>query len=153
MIRQKQLFRHNPPETIGDCMRAVLACLLDMRVEEVPHFCEIYGFDTKDEMGRYVAVVEMDEWLEQQGYYRVIIGLPVDSVDDALNWTRASPNAYFTLGGTSRNNLPHVVIARNGKIEWDTAIDNSGIIGPIDGLYEVGWLVPINLTTKGKINV
>ncbi len=33
-----QRYLHNPPETYGDCYRACIASLLDLGLDDVPHF-------------------------------------------------------------------------------------------------------------------
>lgn len=38
MYRQDQIVKHDPPNQLGDCFRTTIANLLEISVEEVPHF-------------------------------------------------------------------------------------------------------------------
>ena len=49
-----------------------------------------------------------------------------------------NPGLHHLFSGTSKNGTNHVVIARDGAIVHDTALDDAGIVGPTDTGY---WLV------------
>lgn len=140
MIKQKQLFRHNPPETFGDCQRTVIACLLNKRQVDVPNFGVFYEDGEK-------FFREVDAYLATQGLARVTIYYAC-KLDEVLAMMGAvNPTAYYILGGASKNGTNHVVIGLGGAIAWDPAIDNSGIVGPADnGHYSVEFLVPLSAT-------
>ena len=136
MIFYKQLNKHRPDEgVIGDCWRTCIACYLEIEPARVPHFVELHiqGAESTD--------VLTNKYME--GDYKL---LPIayhgtDDIDTFLlghaNCT-AEKDIVFILVGTSRNGTDHCVLMRNGKILWDPAIDNSGIVGPAsDGYY---WL-------------
>lgn len=59
MTPAKQLFTDGPPaRPVGDCWRACIAMILDLPVEEVPHFVDIYYDDDE---------VATDRWPEFEG--------------------------------------------------------------------------------------
>jgi hypothetical protein len=65
--------------------------------------------------------------------------------EDVLNWfgTR-NPGVTYLLTGKSRNGTNHVVVCKDKEIIWDTAIDDSGIVAPIEnGWYEIELLVTV----------
>lgn len=140
MIKQKQLFRHQPPKSYGDCHRTALACLLEVPVEDVPHFGSIF-FD--DSSAFHEA---FDEWLgyrhKLRQFHVVYPGeLTIQQVYDSVE--HVNPGSIFMFAGVSKNNVVHTVIAGNKQLLWDPSLDDSGIVGPIDGLYWVTLLVPL----------
>ena len=143
----KQRYRHRPEQgEFGDCHRTAIACLLDLEPEQVPNFGEAF-FDGR----RFTAWC--NEWLRANGFKSVTFGLSgTFTVDECLVATTGqNAEALFLFAGTSANGVNHSVIACNGKIIHDPAIDNSGIVGPCDdGLYWFEVLVPIALTLPAE---
>lgn len=142
---QKQAFRHNPEAGIyGDCNRTVLACMLGLDRDEVPHWHEEVG---GEEFGR-----RMDAFLDQHGVVRIAVPVAAETtVDDILEFASAcSKGLPYLLAGKSRNDTNHVVIGLDREIVWDPALDDSGIVGPCsDGFFWVEWLVrPIEAVSK-----
>ena len=143
MKPQKQKFLQDEAAgTTGDCGRAVLACLLDLDVEEVPHF----GENLPQRFSGVEYNRRENEWLRGRGLYRVKIvfdgELSVDRVIRAVSSN--NPDLLFLLVGTSKNETTHVVVCGNNKIVHDTALDDSGIVGPEGcGFYFVEFLVPL----------
>ena len=144
MIKQKQLFRHNPGEGVfGDCWRTCIACLLNLQPEAVPHFMPEHWEDSG------TATRKMQEFLRSMGY--VLIDYAIDGkLEDVLISTGAiNPGVYYMLGGTSRNDVGHSVICCDDGIEWDPSLDDSGIVGPMsDGYYWVSFLVSAIMLRK-----
>ena len=140
MIKHKQLFRHRPEEgQIGDCARTTLACLLDLKPEEVPHFVK----DAIERGNEFEALADMEAWLQLRGQSMIEFPISAESPEAAFKWAGCYlRNTYYLLAGTSRNDVTHVVIGFKDKLFWDTSIDNSGIIGPVsDGYYWIGMLI------------
>lgn len=140
MIKQKQLNKHNPDFGIfGDCYRTAIACLLNLDPEEVPNFAESHWDDMK-------AWKKADkEFLAQ--FNLTYAEIAYDSSLETLLYSMEllSPGILYLLSGTSRNNTHHTVIGGAGRIYWDPAKDNSGIIGPCsDGYYWIQILVPLS---------
>lgn len=144
MIKNKQLFKHDPDNNIfGDCHRTAIACLLNKQPEEVPHIT------AKEWADSYLFNKHFDEYLETQGLFR-IDSVYDCSLEDVLDHMEIlNPSAYFLLGGSSANRVNHTVICRGGEIVWDPSIDNSGIVGPCDdGYFWITHLAPLMMKEK-----
>lgn len=134
----QQLNSHDPDNGIyGDCFRTVIACLMNVAPDEVPHVCD--GPSAPGE-----ADEKMQGWLRERGY--LMIGCAFygsAALDDVLTAGKhASAGLHWMLSGESRNGCNHVVICLEDKIVHDTSKDQSGIVGPqSDGMYRVEWLV------------
>lgn len=132
---QKQLFRHDPDNGIfGDCQRTVLAILLGIDANEVPH---VHGHLPDGEQ-----LAMHDNWLRERGVVRIEIPFTVGDPDQMLmiaeHYSQGMP---YMLAGMSRLGTNHVVIGQGRKIIWDPSQLNSGIVGPgTDGHYWLGWL-------------
>lgn len=146
---QKQMFYHRPHEGIyGDCQRTVYACLLDMHRDDVPH----WGLLAQGDDAWWLK--QQKKWLREKGYIEVNIPFSGDQpLSNVLGCVavNSSYDLYYTIAGTSRTGCNHVVIAQGEEIVWDTALNNSGIVGPCDdGFYWVSHLVPIHFTEKRR---
>lgn len=136
MIPVKQRNRHDPENGIyGDCHRAALASLLELPIDDVPHFCEgpDDGGTTKRER----------KWLAQRGLTSINIVYPGEtSLDDVLTTVEAvNLGVMFILGGTSTAGCGHSVVAGCGRILHDPSLTNTGdhsIVGPMEDGY--WWL-------------
>lgn len=134
MTPVKQEFRHNPPETYGDCHRACLASLLDLPIEAVPHVCDTLAKEWKERERKFLASLGL-------------IPIAVPLYGELKNVLKVSgilnPDVeYFILGGTSKNECGHSVIANKFGIAHDPSLDNAGIIGPMeDEFYWLTYLV------------
>src|SRR5688572_10391960 len=101
MIPIKQQNRHRPAEGVwGDCHRAALASILELPLEEVPHFAE--GGPDGKEFNRRIQ-----EWLSGRGL--IEISVPYKSeFQDVLNAQKwINPGLYYLLGGVSRSGVNH----------------------------------------------
>lgn len=134
----KQLFRHAPEAGVtGDCWRSTIACLLDMHPSEVPHFVEGCWEDGLEVKRRTKA------WLATRGLSMVENAFDCDLHDVLSSVGSINPGLHYLLGGNSRNGTGHSVVCCDDQIVWDPALDNSGIVAPMDdGYYWVTWLVP-----------
>lgn len=136
----KQKYRHRPEKgQIGDCWRTCIACLLGLERDDVPHFYEdCWDVD-------YVGLNKTKEWLETHfGLTIMTFPMLADSVDCVTNAMASwNPNLRYMLTGTSPRGTCHVVIASNGRILHDPALDGGGLIGPhSDKLFWIDMLVP-----------
>lgn len=135
MIPRKQLYRHNPPHTWGDCHRACIASILERPCEAVPNFCEPAPGE-EWESGKWRD--RERDWLLSQGFCPITMTYhPNAGLDLVLEGsTYYNPDTHWILGGTSRNGTGHSVVVYNGEIVHDPALDDSGIVGPMsDGHY------------------
>ena len=126
MTPHQQLIRHDPEEDrYGDCFRTCVACLLDLRPEEVPNW-----FDGPDDSDRRWA--EVDAWFADRGLGLFQILYPGEiALDDILETMRnTNPGKLYILSGQSRIGVNHSVIARGDEIEHDPS--GNGIEAPIE---------------------
>lgn len=129
MTPQKQKFRHDPDKGIyGDCWRTAIACILDKARDQVPHF---YESGDGELCGKLTH-----KYLEENNFYmfRAFFDAGYYTLPRLLNFmdSMITEGAYYLLSGTSKNQCGHVVICQGNKIVWDPALDDSGIIGPMD---------------------
>ena len=143
MKAQKQLFHHRPDQgEWGDCWRTVLACLLDVAPEEVPHFNE--GSPEGVRKDPVKVDVETRTWLARRGITLVGVrfngDVPLETVLNSAG--EASHGLHYILSGTSRTGVNHCVIGHGNEITWDPSLTDAGIVGPLDdGTWWVEWLV------------
>ena len=141
MTPHKQLFRHNPEQGVyGDCFRTAIGCLLDLAPVDVPHFAE--GTDSGREALDRAAV-----WLKHRdlAMFTVAFGGETPVADVLAHMGVMNPGVYYLLSGTSRNGTNHTVVAHGGEIVHDPALDDSGIVGPMDhGMFLVEVLIPLS---------
>lgn len=131
MTPQKQRLRHDPDAGIyGDCHRAALASILEMPIEDVPHFCDPVAY------GDEWALAER-AWLQSLGFTPIVLVYETDDLDAVLYSTaQLNPDTYAILGGKSRNGTGHSVVICNGEIVHDPSPVNSGIVAPMkDGRF------------------
>lgn len=134
-----QRFLHRPEEgQIGDCFRTVIACLLDVDPEQVPHFMA--------DLDRPIPEIwkDVDAWLQERGLRHFTVPYQTD-VETLLKTTaKAYPGLRWELSGRSPRGSQHSVIAQDGKIIHDPHPDGGGIVGPgDDGYLWLSVLVPV----------
>lgn len=128
----KQLFRHNPPHTYGDCHRAAIACILNMRPQDVPHFMD----GKPDNAPAPEAHAHVEFWLNRRGLTQITVCYAGGELRDLLITVgNHNPGVAFILGGQSRIGVNHSVVCCNGEIVCDPSLDESGIVGPCDDGY------------------
>lgn len=143
MIEVTQQFLHDPSNGVwGDCQRAVLASLLELPIEEVPHF----ALEAKDDASKFYDLIR--EFLQKRNL--AIWSIPFDGgislVDLLYSVAKSNPGIFYQLSGTSKNGTDHVVICLGDRIVWDPAIDKSGIVGPeTNGYWWISILIPLSL--------
>lgn len=96
----------DPSGRPGNCLQAAVASLLDLDLEDVPHFVESDGD----------WVAEFEAWVETAGY-RIQWGGPRDS-----------PPAFgLAFGFTNRSGERHAVVYRDGAMVWDPHPSQAGL--------------------------
>lgn len=119
------LVKHNPDAgTFGDCVRACIASLLDMRAEDVPHFYE-------DDCDGETGIKRIYRFLSPLGLSPFFVYFngsdPLETV--LQHMAVANPDAHYMLYGNSGFG-DHVVVCQGGKIVHDPAWVADGIEGP-----------------------
>ncbi len=146
------LFRHDPEEgSIGDCHRAVIASLMEMRAEEVPHFFD-YPVDQPSDKGLDAA----NKWLSQYGLFHLGLPMKADSLEEALKWAAVySAKLYYTLTALSKAGNNHIVVCKGKRVVHDPTFGKPhGIVGPAkDGYWWLGWLASTQPETQWSRDV
>lgn len=145
MTPQKQLYRHDPDNGVwGDCHRTAIAMVFDLPAEDVPHF--VHGWPSAAEVNE-----AQERWLRARGMTAVNILFDVKDHTEVLDHMHAMQGGDFCylLSGISRNGTGHVVACR-GRMMFDPALDDSGIVGPHDdGFY---WVtIFAHLSTRSNL--
>jgi hypothetical protein len=110
-----QLILHDPSNNkIGDCYRACIASILELNIEDVPHFM------IQEPRQRIKSLLQ---FLGEYGY-------TLYSVEGLVDYTYPDENDYYIVSGISPKDskIKHAVIGYNGKIVHDPHPDKSGII-------------------------
>jgi len=145
MTPHKQRNRHRPEEGIyGDCHRTCLAMLLDLEPEEVPNFAE----QAPNQWVEFHALFE--DWLSKRGLATFTI--PFDAAPEAVlqHMRIMNPGVFYILGGMSRSEVGHSVVALNDHIIADPSLTDSGIVGPMeDGYTYITILIPLHQKANG----
>ncbi|AKU43491.1 hypothetical protein CPT_Sansa87 [Caulobacter phage Sansa] len=135
MTPQKQIFRHRPENGVyGDCYRTALACILDMKPEDLPHEHRVFGDNEQRQF--------YDAALKPFGF-KIALFAWTCSLEEVFEVMKISnPGIHYILSGWSRSNCNHSVVALEGEIVHDPSLTNAGIVGPCDnGAYYVELLV------------
>jgi hypothetical protein len=132
----KQRNKHRPKEGVwGDCHRACIASLLDLPLDDVPHFGD--GGPAGEEFNDRVNHFLRSRNLAQGS---AAFAGSLESVLEMMKFI--NPGIYYILGGRSRTNVDHSVIAFENQIVHDPSLNNSGIIAPCDdGFIWVTFIV------------
>lgn len=148
MRKLKQAYKHDPENgKFGDCFRTCIAMILDLGRDEVPNFAEKHWNDS----GNFNKAAS--EWLAARGlvlcFSYINGGHPLEraiAAGDAL----AGNSCGFIFSGMSRNGTNHATVAMGGEIWADPAIDDSGIVGPMDnGYYQIEFIAPMPVKDGG----
>lgn len=89
--------------TRGNCLSACLASILELGIEEVPHFAE------------------QAEWQESLFKWLARHGLELENQNDA-------PNGLAIAIGYSPREIRHAIVVNNGVMVWDPHPDNNGLV-------------------------
>jgi hypothetical protein len=113
IIAVDQEFMHDPDNGVyGDCMRACIATLLSLPIQDVPHFLHDCDYDKFDE--------RVNEFLASRGLCLV------DTLADATDF-------YHLIYGYTVRGTYHAVVGKNGNIVHDPHPSKAGLV---DGEWE-----------------
>ena len=120
MKKIDQEFTHDPENGVmGDCMRACIASVFEMRRKDVPHF----GAMSDDTwLKNYVR------WLSKQGW--AIYTKPAQGDKDLHPEIQEDENPYyFAIGPSPRDpKITHMVVCRDGKVVHDPSHSRAGLV-------------------------
>lgn len=118
MKPQDQRVMHDPENgQQGDCMRAVIASLLELDIEAVPHFAQMASGSLK-----FYGLI--DCFLESQGYEMNWGRNPIYVLKEGLD-------IYHLISGVSPRdpNVYHCVVGLNGQVHFDPHPSRAGLAG------------------------
>ena len=114
---KQTLFGGVDDEIKGNCFQAVLASLLELPLDEVPHFCQLCSDED--------YWTEISRWLMPRGYlYMCIEQIIVDKYAPFLLQT----GHYYIVSGDGPRGHKHNCIACKGKIVFDPHPSNDGLV-------------------------
>lgn len=127
-----QTIKHEPAEgRFGDCHRAAIATVLELPIEDVPHFLH-------DNCGGVEFVRRETEFLASHGLCPISVVYANTELNLVLSTVAAlnGDDVVYLLCGKSRTGCNHSVVCRGDRIAHDPSPQQSGIIGPTDeGTY------------------
>ncbi len=138
MTPQKQLFLHRPGEgQFGDCWRAAIACVLDLPVDDVPHF-GLVGL--VGEPGDYMVVTRA--WLAERGFYLLQVPYSGETLESVLGLVgMLNPDVHYLLTATKDGDVDHNVVCRGDQVVWDVSLEPKPLTGPAsDGHWWVSFI-------------
>lgn len=134
-----QKYRHEKDDDLsfGDCLRCVLASVLELDRDSVPHFRHGER-DTPEGRGRLWWQVR--QWLQSRGLGLFQHRLKAETLSEALEWCRIHNGDQFVmLGGLTSYGGAHVVVVQQGKIAHDPHSDEpSSLSRPLEDGH---WVV------------
>jgi hypothetical protein len=100
-----QMILHGDPSGVpGNCLQAAVASLLNLPLDDVPHF------------------ILHDDWLEQLAAFCIAHGYrPIMRMPDV-------PVAYGMAWGPSERGVRHAVVWVDGQIAWDPHPSRAGLL-------------------------
>lgn len=101
------------PERMGNCLQAALASILDLSLDDVPHFVQDDQDHADDESWHWYA--RMLAWLDSRGLH-------------LRDGEGAPPGSLVLALGTSPRGLGHIVIQRDGALVHDPHPDRTGLV-------------------------
>jgi hypothetical protein len=114
MIKIDQTILHNDEDDdapSGNCLQACIASILEMDIDEVPHFVERKSADWFD---------VMNQWLIDNAECYL---LPLNQ------WMRDfTPHGYALASGDSPRGIPHSVVVCDGVVVHDPHPSKGGIL-------------------------
>lgn len=124
--------KHEPEYgNYGDCYRACIASILELAVDDVPHFFH-------DNAPSDVASDRCLAWLHERKLtrFRAVYegGAPIEEMLEHMGVF--NPSVHYILYGTTAT-APHVVVCQGAKIVHDPAWYRSPIIGPAGALWMI----------------
>jgi hypothetical protein len=133
MTPVNQEFVNDPEKGIhGDCQRAVIASLLDLPINEVPHFLQLAKGNASD----FYDLI--DDFLRSKGFALLITASqPKPMVFSDIDY-------YHEISGPSPrgNGLFHAVVGKNGQVFFDPHPSKAGLAGNPDE-WQHGYLIKI----------
>jgi hypothetical protein len=121
---------------VGDTNRAALATVLDLPIDEVPHFSAEHRTPTD-------AWAAERDWLAERDLVRINIAYPGNTSIGEIMVAVAmlNPGIYHLLTGVDRQGFGRTVICVNGRVAFDPGHDDDGVVRATpDGMFWVSFI-------------
>lgn len=112
MIPVSQTSFHSPPDSLGNCFRACVASILEVRIDALPRF-EVWMFNNPE---NWTSIFE--SWVRHSELDRGVEWLPWPDEEKAI-----------AIGPSPRCSSNHAIIIEDGKVLHDPHPDSSGLTG------------------------
>jgi hypothetical protein len=119
---------HDPPRAHGDCFRCVIASILELSPNEVPHFSAL-AEDSAEERKLVRG------WLAPRGFAY----FEIEWEADALKAWKADLSFHHVISGMTARNTRHACVGFAGEVVFDPHPDRTGLI-PEDGKLLLGFI-------------
>jgi hypothetical protein len=117
MKKVDQSVLHDPENgKYGDCQRACIASLLELDIEEVPHFAEVWCPLT------YYKT--MNQFLAERG----LVHIEVDPINFGEGQFTDKADCYHMIYGLTERGTNHATVGLNGKMIHDPHPSRAGLI-------------------------
>jgi len=171
-IQEHLVIRNEQGEIIqrGSCYPTVIACILDLELNQVPYFHLLYWseIDRKKNLSTYFqnrylggktyaeftgedyqkdnfqrAVSHSNNlWDDVKNMWLASIGYEELYIESIDEWLKEHPDTPYLTSGKSSRGVDHVVIYMNGKMIHDPHPSGEGLLTLWEHPYN--WLSPIN---------
>lgn len=131
MTPVKQTIKHDPTKgQYGDCHRAAIATVLDLPIEDVPHF--VHDDCSPEEFCRRERA-----FLAQHGLTSLHFAYQAPDLQTILDTVAAfnGQDTVYLVGGLSPRGVNHSVVARGNALVHDPSPNDGFLVGPCDD----GW--------------
>lgn len=112
----KQRYGSNPSRMeFGDCLRACVASVLELPLDDVPHVRWAASEGNADSARSMWGQLKM--WLRARNIGLLTIDIPCATLPEALAWfNRRNPDSFAILGGVTPAGRPHVCVIYRGAV-------------------------------------
>jgi len=116
----------------GDCLRACIASILELGLDDVPHFRWGANEDRPDTVQSMWGHLRL--WLRARNIGLLTYDVPCATLLEALKWCRErNGEAYMILGGLGSGGQGHAVVVHQGAVVHEPSPGNDGtpsLVGP-----------------------
>ncbi|HQS18813.1 phosphoadenosine phosphosulfate reductase family protein [Reyranella sp.] len=117
----------------GDCLRACIASVLELPLDDVPHFT--WGAMAERHATVREAWGSLRMWLRARNIGLLTYDIPCSTLPEALAWCHLrNPDAHLILGGMGRGGQGHVCVIHKGAIVHEPTPrgddDGPSLVGP-----------------------
>ncbi len=129
MIKIKQDILHDPDNGFyGNCAQAAFASILELPLNEVPHFAD--GLSDSLEDGS-IFDERIRDWLRPKKLGLVGLSVGPDNLEGWLEYLSKSDTHHLIAGKTVRG-FQHITVGFGGKIVHDPHPSDTGLLPPTE---------------------